>query len=211
MLRHNMGLAREGADTMIKRKGKSKPVRPGAVSRSGGADMTATEVQVGGDVVGRGKIVSAGENIVQAGGSGNIVAGDDVVQVQPGAIHVGKGGQLRQTIVNLPRGVHIAIPVAAAALIVIALGVIFPVRAVVADDGFESGQSGNTSGKWQLTAGIRIVETDEEDTPDNGAYKASVPAGEAMTQPGARRAPTTFAAPRASCPWRWDWRRRPAC
>ncbi len=153
-----------------------------SISR-GGVSIEGDYAQVGGDVVGGDKIVSAGKNVVQVSGTGNVVAGDDVIQVQKGAIHVGEGGQLQQTIVNLPRGVRIAIPVAAAALIVIALGVILPVRAVVADGGFESGQSGNRSGKWQLSAGVRIVETDEEDTPDNGSWKASVPAGEAMAQP----------------------------
>ena len=127
---------------------------------SGGVNIEAENVSIAGDAVGR-----------------------DKIQAESGAVVVTSGGHLQQTIVNLPRGVRIAIPVAAAALIIIALGVILPVREVVADGGFESGQSGNRSGKWQLSAGVRIVETDEEDTPDNGAYKASLPAGEAMTQP----------------------------
>jgi hypothetical protein len=152
------------------------------VEVSGGAHLKGQSVKVGGDVVGRDKLTAI-DDIVEVSGSGNIVAGDDVVQVQPGAIHVGKGGQLRQTIVSLPCSAQIAVFVGVAALIVIALGQVLPVREAVADGGFESGQSGNRSGKWELTAGVHIVETDEEDTPDNGDWKASVPAGETMTQP----------------------------
>jgi hypothetical protein len=45
-------------------------------SRSGGADLTADEVTVGGDVVGRDKIMSAGGHIIIAREGATIIFND---------------------------------------------------------------------------------------------------------------------------------------
>lgn len=67
-------------------------------------------IQAGGDVVGGDKITA-----------GDDYAGRDLVKVDRGGVHVAEGGQLRQTIVDLPRAVQIGIGVAVLAIVALAV------------------------------------------------------------------------------------------
>jgi len=131
-------------------------------------------ITAGKDVVGRDKVTSgkagrdslaAGDDIVEVGGRDNVVTVEDV-EVQKGAIHVGKGGRLVN--VNLPRSAQIAVIVGVAALIVIALGVILPVKPAVANGDFETGTVGQPPANWVVKGQVRIVETGEPQESDVG-------------------------------------------
>lgn len=75
---------------------------------------TGQNISASGDVVAGDKIVAGGDIA-----GGDIVHGDQYENVAAGAVIVGRGGRLRQTIVNLPRGVQIAAGVATVALVAI--------------------------------------------------------------------------------------------
>ncbi len=120
---------------------------------SGGADLKGQNIGIGGDVVGRDKMV----------------AGDDIVVV-------GKGGQLVN--INLPRSVQIAIGTAAAAIVLIAVAIVTRPQPVVVNGSFETG---NTDG-WTTSGSIEVVATNEAASSASSQYAAQFQIGASIEQ-----------------------------
>jgi hypothetical protein len=130
-------------------------------SRSGGTDIHADEVNVGGDVVGR-----------------------DKVTVAPGGVHVGEGGSFRQTIVNLPRGVQLAVVVSAAATVAIA-GALLTTGTASAKIDFEEG----TLEKYEIKGNVELVSTGADAPELVGHFATQLSSGAAFENPSPIRVP----------------------
>ena len=160
-----------------KKPTQRKPLSLAQREAKGEGRMTA-----GKDVVGRDKVTSgeagrdsqaAGDDIVEVSGSGNIVAGDEVKVEQYVA---------QQTNVNLPRSARLALVAGAAALIIIALGVILPTEPAIANGNFETGTVGQPPGGWQVKGDVRIVPTGELKDSDVGDKACEFETGSELTQ-----------------------------
>ncbi|HZY42331.1 MAG TPA: hypothetical protein VFF59_10070, partial [Anaerolineae bacterium] len=93
------------------------PVHGKLVNVSGGANLEAQQIEVGGDVVGRDKIIGGDE-----------VRGDkEVIEVAPGGVVVAKGGLLAN--IHLPRSMQIAIGIVAVAIVVLVVKAVMPASA----------------------------------------------------------------------------------
>ena len=86
-----------------KEPAKKRPAIVSTTTVTGGANVEADQVEVKGDVVGH-----------------------DKIEAEPGAIIVGRGGRLMQVVVNLPRGVQIAIGVVALAIVLVLIKALIP-------------------------------------------------------------------------------------
>jgi len=132
------------------------------VEVSGGAHLKGQSVKVGGDVVGRDKLV----------------AGDDIVLVR-------KGGRLIN--INLPRSVQIAAGVTAAAMIAIAI-VLFTTRTAGAKLDFEEGPG--VLEKLEIQGSVEIVETGEPESSVVGRFAVQVPSGDWFEDPKFAKVPS---------------------
>ena len=122
---------------------------------SGGANLKGQNIGIGGDVVERDKLV----------------AGDDIIQA----------GQYikRQTTINIPRGVQLAVGAAAAAVVVMAVWFVTrPPPPVVMNGGFESD---NTDG-WTVDGTIQVIPINDPKSSAVGQYAAQFQIGASLQQ-----------------------------
>jgi hypothetical protein len=161
-------MKREANKPGRRRRSAEKPPDEEPAEVSGGANVEADNVEIGGDVVGRDKLV-AGDDIIQG----------DQYEVGPGAVVVGQGGRLIN--VSLPRGVQIAIGVIAVAALMIAFAVFGPVQTVVANGGM-NGAVGQAPEGWEVKGNVRVVETGSSPQSEAGDRAAEFEAGSELAQ-----------------------------
>jgi len=149
-------MKREGKKPSRRASGKpaGKSAKQNMTRISGGATVKGQHVGIGGDVVGRDKLV-AGDDIIQAG---------QYVE--------------RQTNINLPRSAQIAIGVAAIAIVVMAIVVITRPQTIVVNGSFETG----TTEGWVSSGPIEVVATNEQAGSTISRYAAQFGVGASVEQ-----------------------------
>jgi len=139
------------------------------------------KVEVNDGVNLEGRDVSVGRDVV---GRDELTASDDIIQAEQ---YIEQQTNIRQTTIPWPRSVQIAIPVAAAAMVAIAIA-LFTTQTAGAKLDFEEGP--DVLEKLEIKGSVEIVETGEPEWSVVGRFAAQLRSGDSFEDPAFAKVPS---------------------